>query len=147
MSSSALIVLRALLNAIFLRPFLAAQLPGSEHIGQALRFCLSDLVKMKVVPARTCSAREFGLDLDEKTLNTKGAGLHGWLVLSRAAFVLSRATRSAISSIRAALDKRLSFSMAARIRRSMRALPASPSTGEALSSSGPIHSSTQGASD
>src|SRR5262245_45952472 len=100
MSSSALIVLRALLNAIFLRPFLAAQLPGSEHIGQALRFCLSDLVKMKVVPARTCSAREFGLDLDEKTLNTKGAGLHGWLVLSRAAFVLSRATRSAISSMR-----------------------------------------------
>src|SRR5262245_65630404 len=53
MSSSALIVLRALLNAIFLLPFLAAQSPGYEHVGQALRFCLSDLVKMKAVPART----------------------------------------------------------------------------------------------
>ena len=37
----ALIVLRALLNAIFLLPFLAAQNPGREHVGQALRFCLS----------------------------------------------------------------------------------------------------------
>jgi hypothetical protein len=37
----ALIVLRALLNAIFLLPFLAAQNPGREHEGQALRFCLS----------------------------------------------------------------------------------------------------------
>src|SRR5262249_5161161 len=59
----------------------------------ALRFCLSDLVIMKHVPARTCTARELGLDLGEQTLNTKGAALHGWLVLSRAAFVLSRATR------------------------------------------------------
>ena len=40
----ALIVLRALLNAIFLLPFLAAQSPGYEHVGQALRFCFSDLV-------------------------------------------------------------------------------------------------------
>ena len=38
--SSSLIVLRALLNAIFLLPFLAAQNPGREHVGQALRFCL-----------------------------------------------------------------------------------------------------------
>src|SRR5262245_4502417 len=101
MSSSALIVLRALLNAVFLLPFLAAQFPGCEHEGQALRFCLSDLVIMKHVPARTCTAREVGLDLGEQTLNATGAGLHGWLVLSRAAFVLSRATRSAISSMRA----------------------------------------------
>src|SRR6266536_2471247 len=58
-----------------LYPFLAAQNPGYENVGQALRFCLSDLVKMKRVPARTW--REFGLDLGEQTLNTKGAGLHG----------------------------------------------------------------------
>jgi hypothetical protein len=74
-------------SAVFLLPFLATQLPGYEHVGQALRFCLSDLVKMKAVPARTCTARELGLDLGEQTLNAKGAGL------SRAAFVLSRATR------------------------------------------------------
>src|SRR5712664_418568 len=42
-----------------------------------LRFCLSDLVIMKHVPARTCTAREFGLDLGKQTLNAKGAGLHG----------------------------------------------------------------------
>src|SRR5262249_43948758 len=35
------------------------------------------LVKIKAVPARTCTARELGLDLGEQTLNTKGAGLHG----------------------------------------------------------------------
>jgi hypothetical protein len=29
---------------------------------------------MKHVPARTCTARELGLDLGEQTLNTKGAG-------------------------------------------------------------------------
>jgi hypothetical protein len=34
-----------------------------------LRFCLSDLVIMKDVPARTCTARELGLDLGEQTLN------------------------------------------------------------------------------
>jgi hypothetical protein len=28
-------------SAVFLLPFLAAQLPGYEHVGQALRFCLS----------------------------------------------------------------------------------------------------------
>jgi hypothetical protein len=48
---------------IFLLPFLAAQLPGYEHVGQALRFCLSDLVKMKAAPARTCTA--LGLELRE----------------------------------------------------------------------------------
>jgi hypothetical protein len=36
-----------------------------------LRFCLSDLVIIKAVPARTCTAR--GLDLGEQTLNAKGA--------------------------------------------------------------------------
>ena len=61
-------------SAVFLLPFLAAQLPGYEHVGQALRFCLRDLVKMKAVPARTCIARELGLDLGEQTLNAKGAG-------------------------------------------------------------------------
>jgi hypothetical protein len=43
-------------SAVFLLPFLAAQRPGHEHVGQALRFCLSDLVIMKDVPARTCTA-------------------------------------------------------------------------------------------
>src|SRR5262245_59127130 len=66
MSSSALIVLRALLNAIFLLPFLAAQNPGCEHVGQALRFCLSDLVIIKDAPARTSTARKLGLDLGEQ---------------------------------------------------------------------------------
>jgi hypothetical protein len=56
-----------------LHPFPAAQNPGYEHVGQALRFCLSDLVIMKDVPARTCTARELGLDLGEQTLNAKGA--------------------------------------------------------------------------
>src|SRR5262245_40684447 len=51
--------------------------PGCEHVGQALRFCLSDLVKIKDVPARTSTARKLGLDLGEQTPNTKGAGLHG----------------------------------------------------------------------
>jgi hypothetical protein len=46
---------------ILLLPFLAAQNPGCEHVGQALRFCLSDLVIIKDVPARTCTARELGL--------------------------------------------------------------------------------------
>ena len=40
-----------------------------------MRFCLSNLVRMKDVPARTCTAHEFGLDLGEQTLNAKGAGL------------------------------------------------------------------------
>jgi hypothetical protein len=62
------------------------KLPGYEHVGQALRFC--DFVLMKAVPARTCTAREFGLGLGEQTLNTS------------AGFVLLRATRSAISSAR-----------------------------------------------
>jgi hypothetical protein len=53
---------------------------GYERVGQALRLCLRFLVKIKAVPARTCTARELGLDLGEQTLNTKGAGLHGWLV-------------------------------------------------------------------
>src|SRR5215467_11757391 len=44
------------LNTVFLLPFLAAQLPGYEYAGQALRFCLSFLVKIKAVPARTCTA-------------------------------------------------------------------------------------------
>src|SRR5262249_41470926 len=48
----------ALTRRILLHPFLLAQRPGSEHVGQALRFCLSDFVKMKVIPARTCTARE-----------------------------------------------------------------------------------------
>src|SRR5258708_3194626 len=60
-----------------LYPFLLAQNPGYEYIGQALRFCLSLLIKIKAVPARTCTARKLGLDLGEQTLNTKGAGLHG----------------------------------------------------------------------
>jgi hypothetical protein len=47
-------------SAVFLLPFLAAQLPGYEHVGQALRFCLSDLVIMKHVPARTYSPSKPG---------------------------------------------------------------------------------------
>jgi hypothetical protein len=39
-----------------LYPFLPAQNPGCEHVGQALRFCLSDLVIMKDLPARTRTA-------------------------------------------------------------------------------------------
>jgi hypothetical protein len=35
---AALIVLRALLNAIFLLPFLAAQNPGCKHVGQGRQF-------------------------------------------------------------------------------------------------------------
>src|SRR5262249_40558694 len=101
--------------AVFLLPFLAAQWPGYEYAGQALRFCLSFLVKIKAVPARTCTAREVGLDLGEQTLNAKDAGLHGWLVLSRAAFVLSRATRSAISSMRASSCSSFCVSRHARI--------------------------------
>src|SRR5262249_17759274 len=111
----ALIVLRALLSAIFLLPFLLAQGPGCEHVGQALRFCFSDLVKMKAVPARTCAGREVGLDLGEQRLNAKGAGLHGWVALSRAAFVLSRATRSGISSMRASSCASFCVSRHARI--------------------------------
>src|SRR5205823_1930905 len=42
--------------AVFLLPFLAAQWSGYEHTGQALRFCLSFLVKIKAVPARTSTA-------------------------------------------------------------------------------------------
>ena len=64
-----------LLRRVLLLPFLPAQLPWYEHVGQALRFCLCDLVKMKAVPARTCT--RLGLDLGEQTLNAKGAGLHG----------------------------------------------------------------------
>jgi hypothetical protein len=45
-----------LIRAVPLYPFLLAQGPGSEHVGQALRFCLSDLIKIKVVPARTRTA-------------------------------------------------------------------------------------------
>jgi hypothetical protein len=61
--------------SIPLHPFPAAQNPGHEHVGQALRFCLSDLVRMKDVPARPQpSALDFGLDLGQQTLNTKGAG-------------------------------------------------------------------------
>jgi hypothetical protein len=32
-----------------------------QYSGQALRLCLSFLVKIKAVPARTCTARELGL--------------------------------------------------------------------------------------
>src|SRR4029453_5393206 len=79
------------LLCIPLHPFPAAQNPGYEHVGQAFSFCLSDLVIMKQVPAR--ARTRLGLDLGEQTLNAKGAGLHGCWYLSRAAFVLSRATR------------------------------------------------------
>jgi hypothetical protein len=66
----------ALHTAPSLHPFPAARTnPGHERVGQALRFRLSDLVKMKAVPARTCM--RLGLDLGEQTLNAKGAGLHG----------------------------------------------------------------------
>jgi hypothetical protein len=41
---------------VFVDPFLAAQFPGYERVGQALRYCLSFLVKIKAVPARTCTA-------------------------------------------------------------------------------------------
>src|SRR5215475_5970209 len=94
-----------LLRAVLLYPFLAAQNPGHEEEvagqGQAFRYCLIVLVFINDVPARTCSCIVLGLDLGEQTLNAKGAGLHGWLVLSRAAFALSRATRAPISSMRA----------------------------------------------
>ena len=43
-------------RCIPLQPFLLAQNPGYKRVGQALRFCLSDLVKIKAVPARTCTA-------------------------------------------------------------------------------------------
>jgi len=63
-------------RCIPLQPFLLAQNPGYKRVGQALRFCLSDLVRMKSVPARPQpSARDFGLDLGQQTLNAKGAGL------------------------------------------------------------------------
>ena len=39
------------LRSIALHPFPAAQNPGQQRVGQALRFCLSDLVRMKDVPA------------------------------------------------------------------------------------------------
>jgi hypothetical protein len=39
------------LPCIPLHPFPATQNPWCEHVGQALRFCLSDLVIMKDVPA------------------------------------------------------------------------------------------------
>jgi hypothetical protein len=71
------------LNTVFLLPFLAAQFPGYEHVGQALRLCLSFLVKIKAVPARTCTARELGLDPGELTLNTKGAVFMGVGPLAR----------------------------------------------------------------
>src|ERR1700745_2128644 len=94
-----------LLRAVLLYPFLATQNPGHEGEaawqGQAFRYCVIVLVFIHDVPARTCSCIVLGLDLDEQTLNAKGVGLHGWLILSRAAFVLSRATRSAMSSMRA----------------------------------------------
>src|SRR5215475_10835225 len=97
--------LAILLRAVLLYPFLAAQIPGhggeAAGQGQAFRYCLIVLVFINDVPARTCSCIVLGLDLGEQTLNAKGAGLHGCWVLSRAAFVLSRATRPAISSMRA----------------------------------------------
>ena len=60
------------------QPFLLAQNPGYKHVGQALRFCLSDLVRMKDVPARPQpSALDFGFDLGQQALNTKGARVEG----------------------------------------------------------------------
>jgi hypothetical protein len=49
------IVFGHLFSPILLYPFLHAQRPGHEHVGQTLRFCLCDLVKIKAVPARTCT--------------------------------------------------------------------------------------------
>jgi hypothetical protein len=46
---------------ILLYPFLLAQNPGYEYVGQALRFCLSLLIKIKAVPARTCTVRKLGV--------------------------------------------------------------------------------------
>jgi hypothetical protein len=91
----------------------APSIPGGSK-GQALRFCLSDLVIMKDVPAAR-GRHDFGLDLGEQTLNAKGAGLHGCWVLSRAAPVLSWATRSAISSMRASSCASFCVSRHARI--------------------------------
>src|SRR6266511_5167520 len=54
------------LLSIPLYPFPPAQNPGYEHVGQALRFCLSDLVRMKGVPAAR-GRHDFGLDLGEQT--------------------------------------------------------------------------------
>ena len=52
------------LLSIPLNPFPAAQKPGYEHVGQALRFYLSDLVRMKDVPARTSQRDTVEHDLE-----------------------------------------------------------------------------------
>jgi hypothetical protein len=44
------------LPSIPLHPFPAAQNPGHERVGQVLRFCLSNFVIIKAVPARTRTA-------------------------------------------------------------------------------------------
>ena len=61
-------------RCIPLQPFLLAQNPGYKRVGQALRFCLSDLVRMKGVPARPKpSALDFGLDLGQQTRSMRKA--------------------------------------------------------------------------
>jgi len=88
-------LLHAWFRRIPLYPFLLAQNPGYEYVGQALRLCLSDLVKIKAVPARTCTARELGLDLGKQTLNAKGVRLHGcWS--SRASIIPNEPANSSI---------------------------------------------------
>jgi hypothetical protein len=66
------------LLSIPLHPFPTVQNPGHEHVGQALRFCPSDVVRMKDVPAHPQpSALDFDLDLGQQTLNTKGLADNG----------------------------------------------------------------------
>jgi hypothetical protein len=60
-------------------------------------------------------ARNLGLDVGEQTLNAKGAGPHECWPSRRAAFVLSRATRSAIASMRASRWSSFCVSRHARI--------------------------------
>ena len=67
-------------RCIPLQPFLLAQNPGYEHVGQALRFCLSDLVRMKAYrrarsPRRSTSASTLASRRSiRKALGFMGAG-------------------------------------------------------------------------
>ena len=72
-------------HCIPLQPFLLAQNPGYKRVGQALRFCLSDLVRMKSVPARPRGRTTSASTLASRRSIRKALGFMGAGPLARSA--------------------------------------------------------------
>jgi hypothetical protein len=86
------------LLSIQLHPFPAAQNPGHERVGQALRFCLSDFVIIKAVPARACTAKPAQASQFESYSIGSAFSLVSWLQLPIRSSLINRSAKSVASN-------------------------------------------------